>query len=117
MEKKVLKHSNVLALSIAAMAVLIDWRVSLGIVLGLFAFNVYFQLLIFSVEEKLRTKRQGDGIDVMGIVRIAILIIAPAISWFLPEYVNCYGTIFGILSFKLTAYASAAAESMRKGRR
>ena len=109
METKVLKRSAFLTLSAAAVFLLINWRVSAGMVLGLFVFNIYYLLLKLDIEERLRNNNSSRGTGKQ-IIRISILMIAPVLGLIFPKIFNFYGTIFGILSYKLllpfTAYGS-----------
>ncbi|MBR0138056.1 MAG: hypothetical protein IJM15_06560 [Erysipelotrichaceae bacterium] len=115
MERKVLKLSNIVCLLSAVVFLPFDWRVSSGIVLGLSAFNVYYFLLSESITQQLRARQQSSLMWGARLLRLMILISAPVIGWFLPEIFNFYGTIIGVLGYKVVVYVHEFIAMRKKG--
>ncbi len=115
MERKVLKQSNIVGLSLAVMFLPFEWSVSSGIVLGLSVFNIYYFLLSESISQQLRMGQQSSLMWLSMILRLMILVSAPVIGWIFPEIFNFYGTLFGVLGYKLVVYVRELIQLRKKG--
>lgn len=95
---------------LAAVFGFLNWKVSLGIILGLIFFRIYFYLLTSSIDDALafgqNESRFGRIISSSG--RILILVMPLLAGMLLPQYVNVWGSFAGLVLFKVCAVIYSA---------
>ena len=102
--------SEICGLIIAAVFGFLNWKVSLGIILGLIFFRIYFYLLTSSIDDTLAfgiaEGKIGRIISSSG--RIIILVMPLLVGMLLPQYVNVWGSFIGLILFKVCAVIYSA---------
>lgn len=108
MDKKILNTSTKGGLLIAILLVVVDYRITLGMILGLVFYCLYYFLLTMSIEDQIDVPSEVKARNI-GAVALRLLLLAfPMLMCFvIPEVFNIWGVFFGLLAFKITVYAYA----------
>ena len=96
MAKKILILSEKCGLILAAVFCFLNWTVSLGVILGLLFYRIYFMLLAGSIGDALK----GNAVlPIGGMLRVLCLALPLLAGVKLPQYFNIWGVLAGLLMF------------------
>ncbi|MBE6115603.1 MAG: hypothetical protein E7187_02085 [Erysipelotrichaceae bacterium] len=96
MEKKILVLSEKCGLIVAAVFCFLNWKVSLGVLLGLIFYRIYFMLLSGSIGDAIK----GNAVlPIGGMLRVLCLAVPLLAGVKLPQYFNIWGVLAGLLMF------------------
>ena len=101
MDRKILNLSSICGLILSAVFLLFNWRMTVGTLLGLAIFRLYFYLLSRSIIDLIDADISGNAFDKM--VRLVILILPLLAGFLFPDYISFWGAFVGLMAFKITA--------------
>lgn len=105
MDKKILDISTKGGLLIAILLVVVDYRITLGMILGLVFYRLYYMLLTMSIDDQIdipsEVKVRSIG---AAILRLLLLAFPMLVCFVIPEVFNIWGVFFGLMAFKITVY-------------
>ncbi|MBQ9035871.1 MAG: hypothetical protein IJ115_00200 [Erysipelotrichaceae bacterium] len=106
MDKKILDISTKGGLLIAILLVVVDYRITLGMILGLVFYRLYYMLLTMSIEDQIDVPSEVKARNIGAVaLRLLLLAFPMLVSFVIPEIFNIWGVFFGLLAFKITVYA------------
>ncbi len=105
MEKRALTLSAVLVMAAAAVFLFLDWRISVGLVVGLLCFRLYFMLLTEHIDSIIEAgKAKGTGVRLAPLLRLLVLALPLLAGAALPQFISIWGVFAGEMMFKLCTY-------------
>lgn len=106
MDKKILNMSTKGGLLIAILLVVIDYRITCGMILGLICYRLYYILLTMSIEDQIDVPSEVKARNIGAVaLRLLLLAFPLLVSFVIPELFNVWGAFLGLLAFKITVYA------------
>lgn len=112
MERNILNKTVKLNIALALMMLLIDKRISVGLLLGCFFFIVYYFLLDWEMRIVMANQNANILTKTIKFMRILVLIIPMLIGYYLNDLILVIFSAIALLDFKLFIYLSAF---MKKG--
>ncbi len=100
MEKKTLKYAAVGTIVLSLIALLFNWCLSLGVVLGQICFRIYYLLLSNSFTTALAFKSEYKPSWLNKSIRMLVLALPMLLSFLFPDFINTWGVVAGLLMFK-----------------
>lgn len=99
MNKKIYLYSGIIGLFVSIICAFFDWKISMGILIGLLASFLYFFLLNdqFKIEDGQISK---GGVLGFGL-RIIVLALPLLVACLLPQYFNIFGAFAGVMVFRI----------------
>ncbi len=117
MEKKILISAVGASAAAALVSLLIDWRISAGLIVGILSFLMYYAVLYVDISEQLKSKESKRKIltIIAKTVRLLLLIFPLFIAYLFPEYVSFWGVAAGLLMFKICLYGYTIVKGSKEG--
>lgn len=96
--KTTFRYSLIIISIIAAVFLFLDFRVSLGMFLGLLSFYLYLNIMTFNMTSLLNGRKASKGILVLvHILDLLILILPLLLASLLPNLFNIFGVFTGLM--------------------
>ncbi len=89
---------------IALIFLIIDFRVSLGIGLGLVSYALNILIISDTMSDAIEEKVYRPRLYQQYWVRMMLLSLPLLTGFVLPQYVNVWGAFLGLMMFKITLY-------------
>lgn len=104
MQNKEIKYSTTIGLLTALVLVFFERSWALGVLLGCLCYALYFFLLSYSINDLTSARPTGGLLVSLGpVLRLFVLAIPLLVSFLVPEMINTFGVMIGLLLFKITA--------------
>lgn len=111
MKNKEIKYSSICGLLLAAVFMIFERSWSLGMLLGILCFALYYLLLSYSIND-MTSENPAGGLLVSGgrIIRLIVLTLPMLLSFLFPELINTFAVLMGLLMFKIVTVLLAIFE-------
>ncbi|MBR0474180.1 MAG: hypothetical protein IJJ19_04185 [Erysipelotrichaceae bacterium] len=105
MDKKILNTSTKGGLLIAILLVVVDYRITLGMILGLMFYRLYYMLLTMSIEDQIDVPSEVRARNIGAVaLRLLLLAFPMLVCFVIPDVFNIWGVFSGLMAFKITVY-------------
>lgn len=105
MSKKTDNLTLCLVILCSLIALLFDWRITAGVVIGCIADYCYIKLLVMSIDAQLKENSTKNKLIFMGSLRMGILMIPFLLAVLFPEFFHLIGAFIGCMSYKFALFA------------